>query len=132
MKLVLFGVALLFNLLPVCYARVQYESIFWDPDLFSHEVNRTLYVALNSEINIICPNPDIVVKKRFKERQPHTTYENLWLAYNKTSYDNCRVDKKYDPNAILYPCNNPESLAIVSLPFGKYVSIAEGEDCYLI
>ncbi len=140
MKPVLFGLALLFHLLPVCYAIDEYESIFWDPDLFSHEVNTTLYVRLNAKINVICPSIDIVVKHRGKDRQVSTTYENVWLAFNKTSYDNCRIDKKYDPKAVLYLCPDPTKLNKIPLIFRSRSSAPPstptlfegGKDYYLI
>ncbi|WP_257281309.1 hypothetical protein [Endozoicomonas sp. ISHI1] len=117
MKLVVFGFTLLHHLLPVCYAVEEYESIFWDWPLFSHEVNTTLYVRLGSQINIICPNFDIVTKKRVYYRQAHTMYDNAWLVYNKTSYDDCRVDNKYDPDARIFLCKDPLNLIRLKLPF---------------
>ncbi len=135
MKSVLFGFVLLLQLSPVCYGRVHYESIFWEPDLFSHEVNTTLYMTPNSEIKIICPSLKLVVRKRFKDRQYYATFENLWISHNKTSYDNCRIDKKYEPNAGLYRCDNPGIVDHMSLTFPKRLNkiIPEGgKDYYLI
>lgn len=137
MKLVLFGFVLLFNLLPVCYAIDEYESIFFYKDLFSHEVNTTLYVSLNSKIRFICPNSYVAVRKSIKSRQSSNLFENIWLVENKTSYDNCRVDKKYDPKAELFLCNKPHSLTYLTLLFlEKYFDstgvFEGGKDYYLI
>ena len=52
-------------------------------------------------------------------------YENLWLLYNKTAFDNC--DVSLDPNRKrLLTCNTPALLNYISVQFARFTADPDG------
>ena len=57
--------------------------------------------------------------------QPANMYENLWLLYNKTAFDNC--DVSLDPNRKrLLGCNTPGLLSYISVQFALHTADPDG------
>ena len=86
---------------------------------------RHLKVQLQSTAFFICPNTVTVLQKSSVGIQPADMYENLWLLYDKTAFDEC--DALRDPNRKrLLACNTPGLLNYISVQFALHTADPDG------
>ena len=82
-------------------------------------------MELQSTAIFVCPNTATVLQKSSVGIQPANMYENLWLLYNKTAFDNC--DVSLDPNRKrLLTCNTPALLNYISVQFARFTADPDG------
>ena len=86
---------------------------------------RKLKVELQSTSIFICPNTATVLQKSSTGIQPANMYENLWLLYNKTAFDEC--DALLDPSRrLLLSCTTPGELKYTSVQFARFTADPDG------
>ncbi|KAL9979779.1 hypothetical protein ACROYT_G017493 [Oculina patagonica] len=130
-------------------ASETYKSIIWDPQnplfvdgksncdpAYKHKL---LKIRSASKIKFICPNVATVMQTTLSEVSKSNKYENLWLLYDKTSFEKC--DTKLDPNNITQPllrCTEPTELEFHSITFQPFaaepneLTFHKGESYYFI
>ena len=89
---------------------------------------RRLKVQLQSKVNFICPNTATVLQKTVVGIQTANMYENLWIVYNKTAFDECDTSLKGEINTsrLLLQCNTPTKLSYFPVLFAQFTAEPNG------
>lgn len=86
---------------------------------------RELTVQLQSKITFVCPNIATVLQASSVAVLPAEMYENLWLVYNKTAFNEC--DVTLDPNKRrILTCNEPLKLTYSLVKFEEHTAEQNG------
>lgn len=86
---------------------------------------RELTVQLQSKITFVCPNTATVLQASSDAVLPAEMFENLWLVYNKTAFNEC--DVTLDPNKRrILTCNEPLKLTYSLVKFEENTAELNG------
>ena len=86
---------------------------------------RKLKVHLQSKVSFLCPNTGMVLQKSTVGVQTANMYENLWLLYSKTAFDEC--DVSLDPRRrLLLHCKSPATLQFFPVLFAQFTAEEDG------
>lgn len=115
-------------------ASETYKSIIWDPEnpLFltgnsttcSHKYKR-LKIRSASKIKFICPNVATVLRTTSEEVSKTNKFENLWLLYNRESFDKCDTALDINVTKPLFQCTNPTQLEFHSITFQRFAALPD-------
>ena len=82
----------------------------------------TLKVRLQSKVYFICPNTATVLQKTLTARHPATMYENLWIVYDRSVFDQCDTSLGNSTSKLLFKCNGPTALKYFSVVFAEFTA----------
>ena len=82
----------------------------------------TLKVRLQSKVFFICPNTATVLQKTLTAPQSATMYENLWIVYNRSVFDQCDTSLGNSTSKLLFKCNEPTALKYFSVVFAEFTA----------
>lgn len=86
---------------------------------------RELTVQLQSKTYFVCPNTATVLRASSVTVLSAEMYENLWLVYNKTAFNEC--DVSLDPNKRrILTCNEPLKLTYSLVKFEENTAELNG------
>ncbi|KAM7440788.1 Ephrin-B2a [Porites harrisoni] len=127
-KVLLSVFGLLINMVCVSSSSI-YDSIFWDPQnpLFRNKSQScstgymTLKVQLQSKVFFICPSTATVLQKTLTAPQSATMYENLWIAYDRSVFDQCNTSLS-NTSKLLFQCNDPTALKYFPVVFAEFTA----------
>ena len=81
----------------------------------------TLKVRLQSKVVFICPSTATVLQKTLTTPQPATMYENLWIAYDRSVFDQCNISLSIT-SKLLFSCNDPKALKYFPVVFAEFTA----------
>ena len=90
----------------------------------SHKYKR-LKIRSASKIKFICPNVATVLRTTSEEVSKTNKFENLWLLYNRESFDKCDTALDINVTKPLFQCTNPTQLEFYSITFQRYAALPD-------
>ena len=81
----------------------------------------TLKVRLQSKVFFICPNTATVLQKTLTAPQSATMYENLWIAYDRSVFDQCNTSLS-NTSKLLFSCDDPTALKYFPMVFAEFTA----------
>ena len=81
----------------------------------------TLKVRLQSKVFLICPNTATVLQKSLTAPKSATMYENLWIAYDRSVFDQCNTSLG-NTSKLLFRCNDPTALKYFPVVFAEFTA----------
>ncbi|XP_020605222.1 uncharacterized protein LOC110044041 [Orbicella faveolata] len=126
----LFCILVFFINLNCIPASETYKSIMWDPENPSFIVGNSdcpykykhLKIRSASKIQFICPNVATVLRTTSEEVSKTNKFENLWLLYNKDSFDKCDTTLDENVTQPALRCNEPTQLQFHSITFQRFAA----------
>ncbi|KAM7425027.1 Ephrin-B2a [Porites harrisoni] len=128
LKVLLYVFGLFINMVCVSISSI-YDSIFWNPQnpLFRNKSQScstgymTLKVRLQSKVFFICPNTATVLQKTLTAPQSATMYENLWIAYDRSVFDQCDTSLS-NTSKLVFNCTDPTLLKYFPVVFAEFTA----------
>ena len=85
--------------------------------------HKRLKIHSASKIIFICPNVATVVQTTSKEVSKRNKYENLWLLYDKESFDKCDTTLNIKNTQPVLRCDEPTKLRFHSITFQRFAAM---------
>lgn len=83
---------------------------------------KRLKIRSSSKIQFICPNVATVLRTTSEEVSKTNKFENLWLLYNKDSFDKCDTTLDENVTQPALRCDEPTQLQFHSITFQRFAA----------
>ena len=86
---------------------------------------KRLKIRSASNIKFICPNVATVLQTTSDDVSKTNKYENLWLLYNKESFDKCDTTLDINVTEPALRCTEPTKLEFHSITFQRFATLPD-------